>query len=156
MSSSRLAVFVLTMSGVVTACGSSADPSNSQQQPASNKCANETRAEPFSAGVTFEGTHGVSVSLVDSNPAPPAEGDNTWTLEVKESGTDVADATITAEQKMVDHGHPGAKRINITSQGGGSYEAAPVNFNMPGYWTTTFHVKTATVEDDVVVKLCIP
>ena len=154
MSSSRLTVLMAAMSGVLAACGSTSDPSSSQ--PAAGKCVNETRAEPFSAGVTFEGTHGVSVSLMDSNPAPPAQGDNKWTLEVKESGTEIADATITAEQKMVDHGHPGSKRIGVTSLGAGSYEATPVNFNMAGYWTTTFHVKTATVEDDVVVKLCIP
>jgi hypothetical protein len=107
--------------------------------------------------MTFQGTSGVSVALVDSQPSPPAQGDNTWTLDVKDAvGDEVVDATITSKQEMVDHRHEGVKRITVTALGGGSYTAEPVNFNMAGYWTTTFHVKTATIEDDVVVKLCIP
>jgi len=140
----------------VSSVGCSED-SNPSHNPPANDCATDTRAEPYSAGATFEGTNGVKISLMDSAPAPPALGNNTWTLDVKDSaGAAIADATIAAEQFMVDHGHPGAKAIGITSLGGGSYEAKPVNFNMSGYWETTFTVTSAGVESKVVVKLCIP
>jgi hypothetical protein len=147
---------VLVSNAGCFACGSSDAPANGSAPPA-DVCANETRAKPYSAGMTFEGTHGVVIALMDSVPAPPVKGDNTWTLDIKDSsGAEITDATITTKQTMVDHGHPGAKIINVTSEGGGTYEARPVNFNMTGYWETMFTITTPTVEDTVDVKMCIP
>lgn len=156
MSCSVWTVLALMATGAsAVACGSSDSPP-AESRP-DEVCANETRADPYSAGETFEGTQGVTISLVDSDPAPPALGDNTWTLDVKDStGAEIADATITAKQEMVDHGHGGSKTIHVTSLGGASYKAAPVNFNMQGYWENEFTVKTATIESKVVVKVCIP
>jgi hypothetical protein len=64
---------------------------------------------------------------------------------------------------MVDHAHGGAKAIVVTELGGGEYRAAPVNFNMSGYWETTLVVKTGgldcpscgNIDDRVVIKLCV-
>jgi hypothetical protein len=155
MSSSVWTVLAATATSLgAAACGS--DEPGSQSRP-SEVCAAETRADPYSAGVTFEGTSGVKVSLMDSNPAPPSLGDNTWTFDVEDSaGTAISDATITAKQEMVDHGHGGSKTIRITSLGGGSYQAAPVNFNMSGYWETEFTVTAPNLDSKVVVKICIP
>jgi hypothetical protein len=91
-----------------------------------------------------------------SEPAPPLVGDNIWTFAVKDSGgAPVPGATITASQNNVDHGHGGSKVIVVTDLGGGTYRAAPVNFNMPGYWETTFHVEKAPIDDRVVINLCV-
>ena len=99
----------------------------------------------------------MTIALVDANPAPPSLGDNTWTLEVKDSsGADIPDATFDVKQVMVDHGHGGSKIVKVTPADGGMYEAAPVNFNMSGFWTTEFHVTAGTLDDKVTVKLCIP
>jgi hypothetical protein len=160
MKSSQLAVFMLPAVGALAlACSSDSGShgTNSSQHPSSSSCDEETRAPPYSAGMTFEGSEGVTIALTDSAPAPPILGNNTWTLDVTDaSGAPLADATITATQFMVDHGHPGSRTIYVTSLGEGSYKAAPVNFNMSGYWETTFTVKTAALEDTIVVKTCIP
>lgn len=156
--SSTLWTVALTIAGIASAgCSSSDSNPGTSQHPASDECASDTRAEPFSAGMTFEGTNGMTIGLMDSDPAPPALGDNTWTLDLKDSsGAEVADATMTVKQTMVDHGHGGSKTIKVTSLGGGSYKAAPVNFNMSGYWETEFTVTTASGDSTIVVKTCIP
>jgi hypothetical protein len=119
------------------------------------ECVNETRSTPYSPGMVFAGASGVTVSLT-STPAPPSQGDNTWTFTVKDSGgVVVPGATITASQEMVDHGHGGVRAVVVTDLRGGSYQAAPVNFNMPGYWETTLHVQKAPIDDRVVIKLCV-
>lgn len=155
MSISRWMLVALAAAAIpIAGCGSDA---SSAAAPKPNACTNDTRAKPYSAGEKFEGSNGVVITLDDSDPAPPARGDNTWTLEISDStGTAISDATVTVSQKMVDHGHGGAKIINVTSLGDGSYKAAPVNFNMSGYWENYFDVKTATVDDQVDVKICVP
>jgi hypothetical protein len=158
MFGSRTTVFVvLLLPGLLGACGSS-DPPGAAPTPPPNTCAKETRAPAYSAGETFTGAANVTIALMDAMPAPPAQGDNTWTLDVKgPDGNPITDATITLAQRMVDHnGHPGPKTATITSLGGGSYEAKPVGFSMTGYWENIFDVKTATLEDKVDVKVCVP
>lgn len=118
-------------------------------------CVNETRSTPYSPGMVVTGQSGVTVALT-SNPAPPALGDNTWTFMLKDpAGALLPGATITVTQNMVDHGHAGAKAVVVTDLGGGQYRAAPVNFNMSGYWETTLLVKKAPIDDEVVIKLCV-
>src|SRR5690349_11569471 len=115
-------ILALTITGIATAGCSSSDSNPGQSShPIADECAGDTRAEPFSAGMTFEGTNGMKIGLMDSDPAPPALGDNTWTLDLKDSSdAEVADATMTVIQTMVDHGHHGSKTIHVTSLGGGS------------------------------------
>jgi hypothetical protein len=158
MVSSLRTVLALMITGIAAAGCSSGDSNpGPSSHPPDDECASDTRAEPFSAGMTFEGTNGMTIGLTDSDPAPPRLGDNTWTIDLKDSsGAEVADATMTVIQTMVDHGHQGSKTIKVTSLGGGSYKAAPVNFNMSGYWETAFTMKTASGESTVVVKTCIP
>jgi hypothetical protein len=156
----RTAGFLLFLAaaGVGGCSGSDSSPGMAQQpQQPENACSKETRAQPFSAGETFTGAQQVTVALMDAAPAPPAQGDNTWTLDVKgPDGNPITDATITAKQLMVDHNHGGNKTIVVTSLGGGSYQAMPVNFSMPGYWENIFEVKTDTLDDKVDVKVCVP
>jgi hypothetical protein len=118
-------------------------------------CFDDTRARPYSPGMVFPGSNGVTVALT-STPAPPSLGDNTWTFSLTDGvGAPVFGATITAEQEMIEHRHGGSKAIGVTDIGGGSYRAAPVNFNMSGYWETTLHVVKAPIDDGVVIKLCV-
>lgn len=122
---------------------------------AGRECVNETRGTPYAPGMVVTGSAGLTVALT-STPAPPSVGDNTWTFTVKDSGSaPVPGATITASQVMVDHQHNGAKVIVVTDLGGGTYRAAPVNFNMSGYWETTLHIVKAPIDDEVVIKLCV-
>jgi hypothetical protein len=116
-------------------------------------CRDETRGTPYTPGVVFTGAAGITVTLT-SDPAPPSVGDNTWTFELRDAGDVPLDgATITAQQNNVDHGHGGSKAIRFTDLGGGSYQAAPVNFNMPGY--STLHIQKAPIDDKVVIALCV-
>jgi hypothetical protein len=142
-------------------CGSSdAPPPASTGQPEGAADAGNCgkfMVEPYSAGMTFKGPGGFVIALMDSNPAPPAEGDNTWTLDIKDpNGQEVTDATITTYQLMVVHGHGGAKTIVVTPLGGGSYKAAPVNFTMAGYWENFFTVTSGGLTDKVDINVCIP
>lgn len=132
-----------------------ANPDGNGDAAAASICANDHRALAYTPGMSDTGPAGVTVALSSSVPAPPAVGDNDWTLLVTDSSGAVTGASITVAQLMPDHGHGGVKAVAVTEVGGGVYDASPVNFNMSGYWETTVEVKKSAVDDRVVIKLCI-
>lgn len=160
MFASRTAHFVLFLSvAALGGCGSSDNAPGSTQAPETtpgDPCLTQFKIDAYSAGMQFKGAS-LTLTLDDASPAPPAQGDNTWTFELKDaSGNAVSNATITASQYMVQHGHPGAKTITVTAQDGGTYKAEPVNFNMGGFWENFFNVTSGATTDKIDVKMCIP
>ena len=118
-------------------------------------CANETRGETFAAGMTFEGEKGITVTLADSNPAPPVADRNIWTIEITDAtGAPVLGAAVEAIPIMA-HGSGGGHgtiEVVVSELGGGTYRLEPVYLSMPGLWNTTIKVSTGSVTDEVDVE----
>ncbi len=132
------------------------------RQNASGSCAQETRAEPYMAGLEKTGKQGALVfRLIDSQPGPPQKGDNIWTLAIKNSsGAAQPAATVTVTPFMPDHGHGSPIRAEVSElsapAGGGQYRASPVNLFMPGLWQITVAAQTpAGASDSAVFAFCI-
>jgi hypothetical protein len=80
------------------------------------------------------------VTLVSSNPAPPAIENNTWVIKLADgTGAPLTNAQITFASLMPDHGH-GGTAPTITSQGDGTYNLVDVNFFMAGVWRATLSI----------------
>ena len=125
---------VLTISG---ACGGE-DTADDNALPS---CQEDTRDEDYVAGISKTGEAGYTVAIVDSLPAPPAKGDNDWTLELRDgSDTLMPGLVLQANAFMPDHGHSSPLLAVMTDDGDGVYTLTPINLFMPGYWETTITV----------------
>src|SRR4051794_2517011 len=69
-------------------------------------CATETRAVPYSPNLTRTSMSGAYTAvLLTAEPAPPAKGDNTWTIEIRDAAQAPVDGlVITPSALMPDHG----------------------------------------------------
>lgn len=125
-------------------------------------CAIETRADTFVVGLDKVGAGmELDFKLMTAAPAPPARGDNTWSLQLSAMaagvvGSGVAGATLTATPFMPDHMHGSPIQVVVTDKGGGAYELSPVNLWMPGLWQTTVTATSASGSDQTVFAFCIP
>lgn len=114
--------------------------------------------ETFSAGLTQLGDAGtVSVVLESSSPAPPARGNNDWTIQLLDTtGAPISDATVGVTPYMPKHGHGSSVKAVITPLGDGRYQLNPVNFSMAGVWEVTVDVKLAGGgTDKTMFTICI-
>ncbi len=143
---------------LVTACSddSSSGGSGGSAGGGNDPCGGA--GETFTAGIEKPGAQGrLSFELMDSNPAPPQVGDNRWTLSITDAaGTAVEGSTVNVSPWMPAHKHPSPKQPAVTDEGGGSYVAEPVNFNMPGVWEITIDATPATGDaDSAMFAFCI-
>src|SRR5690606_2117903 len=71
-------------------------------------------------------------------PAAPRVGSHQLALAIHDAdGAPVEGAEVVVEPYMPAHGHGSTETPVVTELGGGSYEAAPLVFTMPGRWTVT-------------------
>ncbi len=111
----------------------------------------------YFAGMEVSGAAGITVKLLDSQPAPPVpRGQNTWTIELRDAAGAAADgATIVARPWMPAHAH-GDTPPAVTPLGNGRYQLVPVYFRMAGEWEITFDVTSSDgTTDHPVMELCI-
>jgi hypothetical protein len=144
------ALFFLLLAG---ACGDD----HQDHDPNPPSCEEDTRHEPYVAGIAKTGPAGYTLTLLDSNPAPPNKGDNVWTVEVTDpAGLPVPAITVQTVPFMPDHGHGTPIVPVVTDQGDGVYLIDPVNLFMPGFWEIEL---TATDDDQdldtVTFNFCI-
>mgnify|MGYP001561145957 CR=1 FL=1 len=153
MSVSRAVFWCLAVS-VIAACDSA--PHQHADATLYN-CATETRADTYAPNMVKIGSQGLyQFVLVESVPAPPAKGDNTWTLRILDlNDMGIDGATLTVTPFMPDHGHGTAIEAVVTPGGNGTYTADPVNLWMPGLWRTTIAVNDGGAVDDAVFAFCI-
>jgi hypothetical protein len=122
-------------------------------------CARDPRTVPYAVGVEAKATDGaLTVQFMDANPAPPAKGNNTWTVKLLDAaGKPVNGATIVTKPYMPDHAHGSSIKPQATAKGtDGTYEITPVNLFMPGVWQITFTVTTpGGMNDSAVVTFCV-
>jgi hypothetical protein len=140
----------------LSACDGSEEPSERPADGGGNSASCEDLPDYF-AGMEASGEGGITVKLLDSQPAPPVpRGHHTWTIELRDAaGTPVDGATIVAHPWMEVHQH-GETPPAVTPRGGGRYELSPVYFRMPGPWEVRFNVTLADqISDLPVITLCI-
>lgn len=111
-------------------------------------CAGDPRVSAYTPNMTVTSKNGaMKVSLV-SNPAPPAKGNNVWSLKITNgSGSPMSGVSLGYGTIMPDHGH-GSPISNpaITDKGGGSYDVNPVDLFMPGVWHVWFYQQSAPTD----------
>lgn len=146
---------------VLAGCGSE----DGEVDDAPPSCEEDTRDDAFVAGISKTGDAGITLAIVDSLPAPPAKGDNQWSVELRDPDDALMPGfALEVAPFMPDHGHGTTVAVVVTDDGNGSYTLNPVNFFMPGYWETTITVvdpgATDGEEDDteldtMVFKFCV-
>jgi hypothetical protein len=103
-------------------------------------CARETRAPPYMPGYMRTSTSGaVTATLLSSDPAPPAQGNNTWmiALATASTGAPLDGVAMVVTGLMPDHGHPLGVPPTVTPAGGGQYAVDDIDMFMAGYWEIT-------------------
>ena len=121
-------------------------------------CAEEMRDEEFVAGMQKLGTNGkITFTLVQAVPAPPARGDNTWTVQLTTAGAaaPVTGAGMVVTPHMPDHTHTPVSDQGSAMPEAGKY-SAPVNMWMPGLWQTTIQANAGADSDKAVFVFCVP
>ena len=126
-------------------------------------CATETRDDTFVVGLEKAGDAGMlDYKLISADPAPPARNDNTWVIQINAMsggvvGAPVTGATVGVTPFMPDHQHGAGKRVVITPLADpGQYQLSPINMWMPGLWETAIDAQSASGNDTVVFRFCIP
>jgi hypothetical protein len=137
---------VLGLALLSAACGGS--PSGTPDAGDTVNCASDSRVTAYTPNMTVNSKNGgMKVSLV-SSPAPPAKGNNVWTLRITNgSGTPMPGLSLSYATLMPDHGH-GSPISNpaITDKGGGTYDVNPVDLFMPGVWHVWFYTPSAATD----------
>lgn len=157
----RSALLTVLLAPSLAACGAgdASAPSSAQAEADASTCDADPRAEAYVAGMTQQSQEGrFALQLLQSDPAPPAKGDNTWDIRLLDAtGASLDGATIDVQPFMPDHGHGTSLDAVVVpaSSGKGEYSISPVNLWMPGLWQVTLHVEAAELSDDVVLGFCI-
>lgn len=122
-------------------------------------CSAVTDDDEFAIGLVKHGTSGtLDFTIMTGNPAPPIRGDNSWVVQVTTAaGAPVANASIVVTPFMPLHNHGAGKSVVVQAMpDAGQYQLSPVNLWMPGVWETTVQATSASGNDAVVFKFCIP
>lgn len=151
--------FVVLVSLALGAC-SGGDGSEKTDGASEGACASDTKAEPYSAGMSKTAASGMTVAITNANPAPPRKGpENVWTLDVKDSsGAPIAGATVAVTCLMThaavpSHGCP--VDPEVADKGNGTYEVTALYFNMIGHWDVTIDVTPASGQmESVTFPMC--
>jgi hypothetical protein len=142
--------------GVLAACGGD---DGSTDDPVD--CSKVTGADTFVVGLEKVGTAGaLDFKMMSATPAPPARGDNTWTVQVAAMSSGVVGAPVDGAMLQVTpfmpaHQHGTPIQVTITADANGMYTLAPVNLWMPGVWETTIRATTTSSSDSAVYRFCI-
>jgi hypothetical protein len=153
------AMFLASLSGLGMGCGATAkadagaspvgDADAEQQDAAPSdvalldgfvSCATDPTVDTYTAGLTKAGANGMAqVQITSADPAPPARGGNTWTIQVLDPAGAPLPSSVTIDLKMPKHGH-GTTPTKITAGDAGSFTLDPLNLFMPGIWRVQLFV----------------
>jgi hypothetical protein len=124
-------------------------------------CDLDDRDEQFVAGMQKTGNLGITFTLVESTPAPPARDNNIWVIDVEDGAGALVGATLGIKPFMPDHNHGTSIPAIITEDAttAGRYNAEQVNLAMPGIWEVTVSATPdgggAIDKDSVIFTFCI-
>ncbi len=170
---------VFLVGTIVSGCGSKSDSGGDSQASsqtgyaAEPACSVETRATPYSAGMSETAADGMVVTIDNAVPAPPRIGQpdpttrkyNQWTMSVR-AGLDggigdagpgqlIPNATLKITPYMPDHGHGSPVNNVVTPQGDGTYSVRDLDFSMQGFWDVTVAVTVGGTTEQVIFPLCV-
>ena len=119
-------------------------------------CANDSRVSTYSPNMTVSSKGGsMKVTLVKSDPAPPARAVNTWTLHVTDgSGTALPGVSLAVDTLMPDHGHKSTTVPQVANNGAGDYTVTLLDLFMPGVWHVWFF-PSGTPTDTADFYFCV-
>jgi hypothetical protein len=123
-------------------------------------CTNDPRVDAFSKGVSRAGPSGFRIELNSADPGPPAIGDNTWSVTVRDAaGEPVVGAQLTPTARMPDHGHmsPTTPEAEVTDADGRT-TITGFNLFMAGVWRIDLQITEAGAQmpaDSVSFAFCI-
>jgi hypothetical protein len=141
---------LITAAAALAACGGSTpgdEPVN---------CQTDSRVMTYAPNVTATAASGMKYVLVQSDPAPPARGTDTWNLRVTDAaGTAQPSLSLQIKTLMPDHGHGSSVTPTISNQGSGNYQVQNLFLFMPGVWKITFAPATAPT-DTADFWFCVP
>jgi hypothetical protein len=143
----------LLAAGLLAACGSSS--SNPDAGDVVN-CQTDARVSTYTPNMSVKSSSGaMTFTLVQSTPAPPGRGNDTWTIHVTDaSGQPLPNLSVSVLPFMPDHGHGTSVNASVTANGGGDYTVTPLYFFMPGVWRIRFTSAGST--DTTDFWFCIP
>jgi hypothetical protein len=143
--------FALIAAAAVAACGGS-----SPSEDGTVNCQTDSRVMTYAPNLAATAGSGMKYILVQSNPAPPAKGTDTWTIRVTDpAGTPQPSLSLQIKTLMPDHGHGSSVTPTISNQGSGNYQVNNLFLFMPGVWKITFSTTTAPT-DTADFWFCVP
>lgn len=136
-------------------CGGGSGPAATPDGATVN-CTLDRRVDTFAANISKTSPPGTAkITIVSSDPAPPAKGNNSWKLRVtNEAGEPISNAALTLKLFMPDHGHGTSVKPVVTPEPDGIYDVTPLDLFMAGVWRITVST-TAAAEDAVDFFFCI-
>jgi YtkA-like len=145
-----------TSGGADTTNGSGGDGTGGSE---ASICDTDPRAMIYSSGLTQTSMDGtVKATFSSANPAPPAKGENDWTVTLMDAhGSPMSGAALTVKPWMPDHGHGSSVVPTITpGSAAGSYQLENLDLFMPGIWQVTLTITpTGGTVETVVFSFCI-
>jgi len=99
-------------------------------------CSTDPRVDTYTANLTKTGQKGVlTFKLIESDPAPPARGNNIFTLKITDAGGNAIGGELKADLDMPDHGHPATVKPVVSYDASTqTYKLDPLYFFMVGVW----------------------
>jgi hypothetical protein len=157
-----------------SAAGTSAAGADSDAATSDVGCANEAGLDSYAPGLHKLGDAGLyDFKLLSSDPAPPALDDNTFIVQVSESGGEGLNGELGVTLDMPEHGHSSPKQPTIAYDPiKRAFTLTPMDLFMVGLWRFTFSFTPTTDDgaagaggavaaassqpaDSAVFKLCI-
>jgi YtkA-like len=121
-------------------------------------CDSDPLAMSYTSNLAVMGSgHVFQVVLVASDPAPPAHGNDTFTIRVLDaSGNAVPNPTLAVSLYMPRHGHGSSTAgTTFTPNPDGTYTVTPLTLFMAGLWQVTFNVTSGSQSDTAVFGFCV-
>jgi YtkA-like len=108
----------------------------------STACAVRTDVDLYSANMTKKGVNGLmSFLLIQSEPGPPINGDNSWKIKVTDASNSPITTDLVVEPFMPEHGHPSTKTPKVTYDATtGTFKVEPIYLSMSGKWRVRLKV----------------
>jgi hypothetical protein len=137
----RISILLALLAATSLACGS--EDAARGDTGGGHHHAGPGEHDHFSQGMRRSTDQGLYEVAFYSDPAPPAVGENAFTLSIYEaSGAPITGARVTVTPSMPSHGHGSDADPIVSEPGAGVYEVSNVMLQMMGVWQIDIEVET--------------